>query len=219
MGGRLIRWLAGCVRRGVRGEVARDVRSVGWLVSSLIDDAASERWLTCWMETLKACTKAQPSSAQECRVYAVSPIAAARGGPALLIICWLGSFSSCSSKRILPILYPPTHTGIRRLTCMLPCLPTHVVSPTLQANTSNALLVSEQLRSRQARAMSASFRRIERRRGQDKTPAPAASAAASSSSPALLLRAPGARPWVNGQSLVSSGNRDLDGACVHLIVV
>ena len=73
-------------------------------------------------------------------------------------------------------------------------------------------------------SMSASFRRIERR--PRPPPGQAAAGQAGRQPPASIggtmgtvtaaaaapLRAPGTRPWVNGQSLVSSGNRDLDGA-------
>lgn len=64
--------------------------------------------------------------------------------------------------------------------------------------------------------MSASFRRIERRpRAPPGQPPPASigsTVGTVTASAAAPLRAPGTRPWVNGQSLVSSGNRDLDGA-------
>lgn len=68
--------------------------------------------------------------------------------------------------------------------------------------------------------MSASFRRIERRpRPPPGQPSPASigsTVGTVTASAAAPLRAPGTRPWVNGQSLVSSGNRDLDGACGHV---
>lgn len=72
--------------------------------------------------------------------------------------------------------------------------------------------------------MSASFRRIERRQpGQGGLLKKGVGGGSASIGPtvgtvtasaAAALRAPGTRPWINGQSLVSSGNRDLDGTCV-----